>query len=161
MKKFLDEHNIHLVFEASLILKGLFAALEIIGSVLAYFVSQQFLVTVATLITADELAEDPRDHIANYFLHSAQNLSISTEHFAAFYLLSHGIIKLWVISGLLREKLWYYPTALVIFGLFIVYQLYRFSFTHSMWLLLLTLLDLIVMWLTWHEYKYLRSHARA
>ena len=74
----------------------------------------------------------------------------------ALYLLSHGVIKLFVIIGLLQQKLWYYPTALVIFGLFIVYQLYRFSFTHSPWLLVLTVLDIIVMWLTWHEYSYLR-----
>ncbi len=157
IKQFLkEEKNIHLVFEVSLILKAIFATFEILGGIFAYFISQQFLLSVVSTITADELAEDPRDLISNYFLHSAQNLSISTQHFTAFYLLSHGVIKLFVIIGLLRKKLWYYPTALVVFGLFIVYQLYRFSFTHSIWLLLLTALDLIVMWLTWHEYKYLR-----
>ena len=45
----------------------------------------------------------------------------------------------------------------VVFGLFIVYQLYRFTFTHSMWLVLVTAIDVIVIALTWHEYKYLRS----
>jgi len=153
---FEEEKNIHLVFEVSLILKGLFAALEIIGGIFAYFVSQQFLLSVVSLITQDELAEEPRDFIANYLVHTAQNLSISTQHFTAFYLLSHGVIKLFVIIGLLRQQLWYYPAALVVFGLFIVYQLYRFSFTHSPWLLILTVLDIIVMWLTWHEYKHLR-----
>ena len=137
-------------------LKALFAVLEIIGGILAYFLSQQFLVNLATIVTADELGEDPRDFFANYLLHSAQTISISSEHFAAFYLFSHGIIKLWVIVGLLRKKLWYYPVAMVIFGFFILYQVYRFSFTHSIWLLLITLLDIIVIWLTWHEYNYLR-----
>jgi uncharacterized membrane protein len=80
---------------------------------------------------------------------------IGTQVFVALYLLSHGSIKLWLIIALLREKLWYYPTAIVIFGLFIVYQLYRFSFTHSVWLLLVTAVDIIVIALTWHEYKYL------
>ena len=60
-KLFESEKNIHRVFEVSLILKGLFAALEIIGGALAYFVSQQFLLSVVSMITADELAEDPRD----------------------------------------------------------------------------------------------------
>ena len=153
----MKERNIHLLFEASLILKAIFAALEIIGGVVAYFVSQQAIVSLVTLITADELAEDPRDHIANYLLHSAQTISVSAEHFAALYLLGHGVLKLWVIAGLLREKFWYYPAALVVFGLFIVYQLYRFSFTHSVWLLLITLLDLVVMYLTWHEWCYTRN----
>ena len=83
-------------------------------------------------------------------------MSVSTRHFAALYLLSHGAIKLWLILGLLREKLWYYPTAMVIFGLFIAYQLYRFSFTHSVFLLLITVIDLVVIALTWHENMYLR-----
>ena len=157
IKKLLEEKNIHLVFEVSLILKGAFALLEIIAGSIAYFISQQFLLSIVSSITADTLAEDPKDFIANYLLHSAQALSIGAQHFAAFYLLSHGVIKLFIIIGLLRKKLWYYPTAMVIFTLFIIYQLYRFSFTHSMWLLLITLLDILVIWLTWHEYKYLRN----
>lgn len=158
LNKLLDnEKRIHLIFEISLILKAIFAAFEVLGGVLAYFISQQFLVKMVTLITQGELAEEPRDFISNYLLHAAQNLSISTQHFTGLYLVSHGIIKLFVIIGLLRRKLWYYPVALVVFALFIVYQLYRFSFTHSIWLILITLLDLIVIGLTWHEYRYLRK----
>jgi len=108
------------------------------------------------VLTQGELAGDPRDLVANYLLNTAQHLSVSTRHFTAVYLLSHGVIKLWLIVGLLREKLLYYPTAIGIFGLFIVYQFYRFSFTHSVFLLLITVLDAVVIALTWHEYRYLR-----
>ena len=156
MKKLFEEKNIHLIFELSLIAKAVIALFEIIGGVLVYFISQQFLIDLVHAITQDELIEDPRDFIANYLLHSAQNFSISSQHFAAFFLLSHGVIKMFLIVGLLRKKLWFYPTAIVVFGLFIAYQLYRFSYTHSLWLLLITILDIAVIWLTWHEYKYLR-----
>ena len=74
------------------------------------------------------------------------------------YLLSHGVIKAVLIVGLLREKLWYYPVAIIVFVSFILYQLYRFNHTHSIWLLLITLLDIVVIWLTWHEYRYLQKH---
>ena len=124
------------------------------------FVTKDFLLKTVSVLTQEELAEDPRDLIANYLLHSAQNLSIGTQLFVALYLLGHGSIKLWLIIGLLRQKLWYYPTAILVFGLFIVYQLYRFNFTHSVWLLLITLVDVIVIALTWHEYKYLRRLLR-
>jgi uncharacterized membrane protein len=156
MNNVIDEKKIHLAFEISLLLKGSFALGQIIGGIIAFFVSKEFLLRTVSVLTQEELAEDPRDLIANYLLHSAQNLSIGTQLFVAFYLLSHGSIKLWLIIGLLRQKLWYYPTAIVVFGLFIVYQLYRFNFTHSVWLLLSTLVDVIVIALTWHEYKYLR-----
>jgi uncharacterized membrane protein len=117
------------------------------------------LLGVVATLTQQELAEDPRDMIANYLLHSAQHLSLGTKEFAAIYLLSHGAIKLWLIVGLLREKLWYYPVAMIVFGLFIAYQLYRFSFTHSAFLLLITAIDIAVIILTWHEYRYLRRNS--
>jgi uncharacterized membrane protein len=74
--------------------------------------------------------------------------STTTQHFAAYYLLGHGVVKLWLIVGLLKMRLWYYPVAIVVFGLFAVYQLYRFSFTHSLSLVLITVLDLAVTVLT-------------
>lgn len=159
LKKFIKEQNIHLLFEMSLWFKGIFAVSEIISGIVAFFVTKQFLLQLTNWVTKDEFAEDPRDFIANYLLHSVQYLSISAQHFAALYLLGHGIIKLWLIAGLFRKKLWYYPTAMLVFGLFIPYQLYRYSFTHSAWLLLITLLDMVVIWLTWHEYKIMKKQS--
>lgn len=155
-----DEQKIQLAFRISLLLKSLFALGEIIGGMVAFFVSKGFLLRTVGVLTEGELTEDPHDLIANYLLHSAQGLSAGTQLFVALYLLSHGGIKLWLIIGLLREKLSYYPVAIVIFAVFIVYQLNRFSFTHSLWWLSITAVDLIVIGLTWHEYKYLRRLLR-
>jgi uncharacterized membrane protein len=156
-KRLLDERNIHLVFEVSLWLKGVFALSEVIAGVAAYFISQQFLLSIVLWVTKEEFAEDPHDIVANVLLHTVQNLSVSTQTFAALYLFGHGVIKLWLIIGLLRRRLWYYPAAMIVFALFIAYQLYRYSFSHSVWLLLITVLDIIVIALTWHEYRFMRS----
>lgn len=158
MKKLFDDKNIHVAFEVSLALKGAFAAMEVIAGIFTYFVTQQFVLSLMQAVTRTELTEDPRDFVANHLLHATQNLSVSSQHFAAFYLLSHGIIKLWLIIGLWRGKLAYYPTAIAVFGLFILYQMYRYSFTQSLLLLLITLLDGAVIWLTWSEYRLLRRH---
>jgi len=112
MERLSKEKNIHLAFEISLFLKGLFAVGQIIGGIIAFFVTKEFLLKAASILTQEELLEDPRDLLANFLLHSAQNLSISTQHFMTLYLLAHGSIKLWLIIGLLREKLWYYSTAM-------------------------------------------------
>ncbi len=156
IKRLLSEKNIHVFFDLSLFVKGALALLEIAGGILAYFVTQQFFISAAAIVTQGELAEDPHDLIATYLLHTAQGFSVSVQHFTAAYLLGHGVVKLWLIIGLLRERLWYYPVAIVVFALFIAYQLYRFQFTHSIWLLLLTLLDIVVIWLTWHEWRFLQ-----
>ncbi len=152
----LDEKYVHLAFEVSLVLKAVFAVAETLAGIGAYFVTQQLLFRLVERITREELLEDPRDFIANHLFQSAQHFSVSTRNFTAVYLLAHGVIKLWLIIGLLRQKLWYYPVAISIFGLFIAYQLYRYGLTHSPWLILITAVDVLVIVLTWHEYRYLR-----
>ena len=149
------ERKIRSLFRISLVLKAAFSVLEIVGGLLGYFVDQHDLVRLVTRITQEELTEDPQDFIARYVVQSAANLSLSSQHFAAAYLLSHGLVKTWLIAGLLRDKLWYYPVAIVIFTAFIVYQLFRFHVSHSIWLLVLTVLDAVVIALTLQEYRYL------
>ena len=152
------EDTIRWFFDISLWLKGIFAFSEIVAGVAAFFVSKDVLVTLTVWVTRDEFAEDPHDALAHYLLRTVENLSITSTTFAGIYLLAHGAVKLWLIVGLLRKRLWYYPVAIVVFALFIVYQLYRYTDTHSVWLLFLTLLDIVVILLTWHEWRYLRSH---
>ena len=135
--RLLAEKNIHLAFEVSLLLKGAFAVAETVTGIGVYFVTQQFVFKLVEHLTREELLEDPRDWVATYLFQSVPHFSVSTRNFTAFYLLTHGIIKLWLIIGLLRAKLSYYPVAIAVFGLFIVYQLYRFSATQSLWLLVI------------------------
>ena len=154
--KILNDRYVGIAFRISLWFKAVFAATEIVGGIVAFFVTRGLLVQVANAITQGELREDPSDFLANYLRHAVHHFPVSTRYFTAIYLLSHGILKLWLVVGLLRVRLWYYPAALVIFSLFVAYQLYRFSHTHSLALLLITALDLVVIGLIWHEYRYLR-----
>ena len=156
MNKRIDEQKLHLAFEIGLIIKGIFALLEVAGGILAYFITQHFLLKIVLALTSHRIAEDPDDFIAAFLLRSARDFSVSSQHFTALYLLSHGAIKLVLIAGLMRGILWIYPVAIAVFVGFITYQLYRFTITHSIWLLILTLLDAVVIWLTWQEYMYLR-----
>ena len=158
IKKFLNEKYVHRLFEIVLALKGVHALIEIGSSIFIYFTNQQFISNLVLWITQEELSEDPRDFIAHYLIKSAENFSVTSQHFAAFYLLSHGIIKIVLVTELLKKRLWAYPASIVVFSLFIIYQIYRFSFTHSVWLILFTLLDIIVIILTVHEYRYMKKH---
>lgn len=146
-------------FRVSVWLKGLHAGLEIVGGVALSVVSPGFISRAVALLTQDELAEDPHDLVANYLLNAATHLSVSSKQFMAFYLLAHGVPKILLVGALLRHKLWAYPIAVIAFGAFIVYQLYRFTLTHSIGLILLSVFDLVVIWLIWLEYRALRSRA--
>jgi len=154
--KFSDQ-RIHQVFRVSVILKGLHALIEIVGGILFYLVSAPTVLQWVNLLTREELTEDPRDFVATQLITAAQNLTGATQSFYAAYLVSHGLIKVVLVVGLLREKLIAYPLSLAALGAFIVYQLYRFSYTHSFGLILLTIFDLIVIALVWHEWRLLRT----
>jgi uncharacterized membrane protein len=151
----------HAAVEISLFAKAAFAVVEIVGGLAAYLVPQAVLLRLVERIAREELLDDRRDLIADYLLQWAQGFSISTRHFTAAYLLLHGLVKLWLIIGLLRGKTWYYPIALAVFGAFIVYQLYRFHFTHSIWLIAITVVDVVVIALTAYEYRHLPQRGNA
>ncbi|AUH01294.1 DUF2127 domain-containing protein [Prodigiosinella confusarubida] len=152
----ISRKSIHVAFEISLLFKAVLAVSEIAAGIFTYFVSKQYILNLVESITHIELTEDPHDVIATYLMHTAHGLSVTSQMFTAFYLLSHGVIKLWLIGGLWRKKLNYYPIAIAIFCILIIYQLYRYSFTHSWLLLLISLLDVVVIGLTWFEYQNLR-----
>jgi uncharacterized membrane protein len=42
-----------------------------------------------------------------------------------------------------------------------IYQVYRYSYTHSFGLLVLTVFDAVVMVLIWHEWRIVRQHKPA
>ena len=152
----MQEKDIRKIFAVSLILKGVNAFLEIVGGVSFLFTGS--LTSLLQFFIQGELIEDPKDVIANLIQHYLPYLSVHTQLFFASYLLSHGVIKIFLIVGLLRNKLWAYPSAIVVFSLFIIYQIYRFSITHSLFLVFLTIFDLMVIWITWHEYRIIKQH---
>ena len=154
----MQERRIHQVFEVSILLKGAHALIECACGIVLAFVSTSAIVQLINRLTQEELVQDPHDFIAMHLLGWAQTFSVQAQHFYAFYLLSHGVAKLLLVAGLLREKHWAYPASLAVLGLFIAYQLYRFSYTHSVGLIVLTVFDVIVIGLIWHEYRLVRRH---
>lgn len=156
----MNEHRIHQVFQVSVLLKGAHALIECVGGIALALVSTSTITDLVNTLTQEELIEDPNDLIATHLRAMAQQFSVGTKHFYAFYLLSHGVVKLLLVVGLLRNKLWSYPASLIVLGFFIVYQLYRFSYTHGIGLIALTMFDIFVMGLIWHEYGLMRRHLR-
>jgi uncharacterized membrane protein len=140
----MQERNIHRIFVVSVLAKGAHAVIEIAGGLALYLFSAD-----AIARWLDEI--DRNDWLARHF-------PFTEQRFYAFYLLSHGLVKSVVVFGLLREKLWAYPASVAVFGAFIAYQLYRYSYTQDVGLILLSIFDLFVIYLAVHEYRLLRKH---
>jgi len=150
---------LHAGFEVGILLKGIHAALEIIGGVLLIFVKPSTLNFWVRALTQNELIEDPHDFLANLIVGASGHYSLSSQHFGVAYLLSHGLVKIVLVLLLWRKKIWAYPLAAGILVLFIGYQVLRWTHTHSAFLVYLSLFDAVMIWLTLVEYRRLNRTA--
>ncbi|MEJ2617402.1 MAG: DUF2127 domain-containing protein [Ignavibacteriaceae bacterium] len=130
-RKHLTEHRLYKLFKIGIALKAIDGVLETIGGVLL---------------------------TANYIMNAIHHLSANTTIFAAIYLLIHGLIKIGLVAALWKNKLWAFPTAILFLFAFLSYQLYRFFISHSPALLILSITDVVIILLVWHEYNYIKEH---
>lgn len=142
------QHRLHQLFIVSIILKGLHAAIELVGGIALYLFSTNKI--VGWLWEAGQ-SNDWIERFANSF-------STKEHHFYAFYLVSHGVVNGAIVVGLLLRKRWSYHATFVVLTLFIAYQAYRYSYTHDIGLIVITMIDLIVMALAWNEYRVFKRH---
>lgn len=141
-------------FVVSMWLKGIDGVLELLGSVLLLITSPVLIQRLALLLVQDELGEDPHDILANVIIRFGHQLG-SARLFTAVYLLSHGAVKVLLVTYLLQRKVKMYPVALAFLSVFAVYQAYLTWQSFSAFFLLLTLFDFLIVFLVWQEYKHL------
>jgi uncharacterized membrane protein len=146
----------------SIALKGLGALAEAVAGFVLLWIPLRAINRIAMDFIATDLPENRHDFIARHLRHSLENFGASGKHFASWYLLSHGAVKLVLVILLWRNKLWAYPMMILALTAFIGYQIYRFALTHSLAMIFLSVFDLLVIALTWSEYRRQRDthHAR-
>ncbi len=130
-----------------------------VGGALLWFIKPETLTGWVRILTRNELAEDPRDLIATALIPAGEKYTVGAQHFGVFYLLSHGVVKAVLVLLLWRRKLWAYPVAVAVLMLFIAYQVLRWTSTHSAFLVFVTALDGLVIWLTLVEYGRLKRQS--
>ncbi|MGA9883859.1 MAG: DUF2127 domain-containing protein [Candidatus Acidiferrales bacterium] len=143
---------LHATFRTGIAIKAFDGILETIGGVLLWFVKPATMNRALHFVFQHELSRDPHDFFAEHVLHFSANVAHGSLVFASLFLLSHGIVKIVLAVALWMNDLWAYPLAIFVFGAFTVYQIYRYAHTHSLALLILTVFDAAVVWLTWEEY---------
>jgi len=151
--KFKPVTRLDKAFEVGILLKAIDGTIEIIAGLLLYFVSVDTINRIANYLTQEELSQDPHDYIANHILQAAHHVSHGSLIFGSVYLLAHGLVKVVLVVEILRNRLWAYPGLIIVTGAFMLYQIYQFGYSHSIVLLLLTLFDAVVVWLTVLEYN--------
>ena len=157
--KFNRDRFLHETFRVGILLKGLDGVSEIVGAFLVWFLNPVTAEGILRAFFRHELAENPHAFLATYLLGELHSLA-NSKGFAAVFLLSHRLTKVVLVIALWFDRLWAYPLTIFVFGAFSVYQIDRFTHTHSVVLALLTLLDLLIIVLTWREYREQRKRIR-
>lgn len=161
MREFRQGDLFDRAFVIGVALKGIDGVLELLGGLLLLLVSPATINAVARVVTQHELSQDPHDFVATHLLQAAGKLTTGSLRFGAAYLLLHGVVKVALVGAVLRNKLWAYPWMIAFLIAFIVYQLYRLTFAPSLGLVGLTVFDVIVVGLTWREYRKQRTLKRS
>jgi uncharacterized membrane protein len=148
-KKIIDKS-----FEIAILVKSFFGVFEILAGILLAISGKIMINNLIIALTQQEISEDPSDFFANYLAKALSNISAGSSHiFAVVYLLFHGIVNIFLAIALLKNKIWAYFWAVAAFGLFIIYQVYRYFHTYSPLLLVLIAFDALIILLILLEYR--------
>jgi len=143
-------------YRISLTAKGLLGLMQLIGGLGLWLTPRTAILQLVDWMTANEIAVDPKDPLAQTVIGWAQHLSPQTENFYAIYLLGHGMLNFGIVVALLlRIRGSYHVSVAVLLG-FVTYQLWRFSQAPDFMLLVLTAIDVVVIILVVME----RHHSR-
>lgn len=115
------------------------------------------LIEVVRTLIRHELVEDPSDILYNFITSTLTNHPLYITYFLALYFIFWGLVDITLSYNLIKHRLWAFPVSLSLISLFIIYEVIRFNYTHSLILLWIILLDTIILWLIWREYKKLKS----
>lgn len=146
-------HLLDLAFLLGVLLKGVNGVFELVAGAVLLFLSPSQLVSVTQRVVAGELSEDPQDLIANWLLHGAAHFDSATVAFVGAYLLVHGVVKLAIILALVLGSLKVYPWAIAALSAFLLFQAYELVVHPSAAVAALVVLDAVIVWLTWREWR--------
>ncbi|HSX45713.1 MAG TPA: DUF2127 domain-containing protein [Candidatus Saccharimonadia bacterium] len=144
-------------YEIGIIIKGIDGVLELVGGLLILFLSPTTIKGITEFLTQDALQENPHNFVVLRVQAAGHHLAAGEHLFAAAFLLTHGLVKVVLVTCLLLNKLWAYPWALGALGLFLVYQVYLLVTQPTFSMAFLSILDAIIIWLVWREWQKVRS----
>jgi uncharacterized membrane protein len=138
------------VFVVTISIKAFNGIVELIAAFALALTSKDFLINMFSSYISEEFVSEPHDIFTNIIISFASHLRPDTQHFVIAYIAIHGFINI----GL---------ALMAVLILFIFYQIYRCSHTHSIVLGIFIILDILTVFLIHYECKKLvdKNHVAA
>ena len=108
-----------------------------------------------------EVIVDKADFLVRTISPILEHFSFTVTYFLVTYLIFWGVIDIVLSISMLRHRLWAFPISIYSIGLFVLYEIYRYTHTHSLVLLWVIFIDIVLIWLIRKEYTKLRGPVSA
>lgn len=145
------------VFLLGVLFKVFDGMVELVVGLPLLFLNQERIARIGRWLTADELAEDPSNFLANLILHQSLKPHLHGTVIVSIYLVTHGLVKLLIVWGMMRGSSRSYPWAIGALTMLLVIQVVDMVIKFSPVVLLLTILDVVVLVLAVREWREGRS----
>lgn len=151
----LPEKDYHELFRIGMLVKAVDGIVEAAAGIAIYFANYAQVNRVLFSVFREEVSESPHDLIWGYLINEWHHFLLSSHTFWGLLFFIHGLTKLFLAVMLLKNKLWAYPIAAIVFTLFVGYEIYSAINHSSPFLWLISALDAIVVILILHQYHYI------
>jgi uncharacterized membrane protein len=143
-------------YEIGIIIKGIDGTIELLAG-FAILLLSPHAITSLTHFFDNVLSFDGNLNIITAHIEKTGG-SLASGHtlFAAAFLITHGLVKVVLVTCLLLNKLWAYPWALVILSIFTIYQGHLLVTKPTFGMLFLTVLDVAIIYLIYREWQQVR-----
>lgn len=153
-----EEKQIYQLFKWSILIKGAISVAEVIVGTLVMFIPVSVIMWMANYVVENIFAGNREGFLAAEIISNAEALAGMGTVLIGVYLIGRGGIKLGLIIGLLKNKLWAYPWSLVVIGVLVLFQVFELVKTLHLGIIFVTLFDLVVMYLIWREWNIVKRH---
>jgi len=155
--KLLPEKDYHELFRIGILVKAVDGFIEVCAGIFFYFIGYTRINAILFFVFHSEIVESPRDAFWQFFIDQWHSISLSSNSFWGLLFFAHGALKFALSIALLKNRLWAYPTAAIIFILFVGYEIYTLVSQPSLFLWCITIFDAVVVGLILHEYRHLKK----
>jgi uncharacterized membrane protein len=149
----------HKIVQTLIYVKGIIGVLEALAGIIMLMIGPNTLSRFVGLLFDYDL-EDKENFVSKFLYDAANNLSMRMHIFIALYMIVHGIVFIAVVFALIYKKIWAFPIAGTMLGLFIIYQIRELSRAFSLTMMILTIVDILLLILLTFEYIRLRKNKK-
>lgn len=143
----------HRLFLITILTKGVLGLIQLATAAAIFLGMTEKLPAFAEWMFRAELNEDPKDFLATHIISWSGIIPQSDLTFYKIYFSAHGALHVGVVAALLYGAQWANHAAIAVLGAFVVYQVMEWFSVGGVMLIVLTVIDLAVIYLTVIEHR--------